>query len=173
MGVVIASIICFVVLAAGFGRAVSRLSRQRAALPRDETDALFSPARYQVMERLLAEADQKLVASLGEQKMEKNFRRVRIKIFRGYLRQLSDDFNRVCKAIRVLMVTSDVDRSDLAKVIMEQRYRFALGMMRVEFNLVLFRFGWSGVDASSLIESLDMMRARLLCLVTVAEQAAT
>ncbi len=172
MGVVIASIICFVVLTAGFGLVVSRISRHRPALDCDESDALFSQARYQVMERLLAEADRNFVACLGKPKMERKFRRVRIKIFRGYLRQLSQDFSRICKAIKVHMITSDVDRSDLAKVVMKQRFRFALGMMHVEFNLILFRFGWSGVDASSLVESLDMMRARLLCLVTVAAEAA-
>jgi hypothetical protein len=76
------------------------------------------------MERLLAEADQKLVASLDDRRMARKFRKVRVKIFRGYMMQLSEDFNRICKAIKLLMVTSQVDRPDLAGILMKQQLIF-------------------------------------------------
>ena len=94
--VIIAPAIGFILLAVGFGVVSARLiSRDRIALPVDESDALCSPTRYRIVERLLAEADQKLVASLPDRRMARKFRKVRVKIFRGYMMLLSEDFNRI------------------------------------------------------------------------------
>jgi hypothetical protein len=56
--VIIAITVCFLLLAVGFAIVFARLiSRDRLALPISESDAIFSPNRYRVVERLLAEAD--------------------------------------------------------------------------------------------------------------------
>src|SRR5205085_8112575 len=100
--------VCFLLLAAGFAAVFARLiSRDRVALPLDESDPIFSPNRYRVVERLLAEADLQTVKSLGNSRLERQFRKVRVEIFRGYMLQLSEDFNQICKAIKLLMVTSE------------------------------------------------------------------
>jgi hypothetical protein len=87
--VIIAITVCFLLLAAGFGTVFARLiSRDRIALPISESDAIFSPNRYRVVERLLAEADLRAVKSVGDRRAEREFRKVRLKIFRGYMLQL-------------------------------------------------------------------------------------
>ena len=54
--VIIAITVCFLLLAAGFGVVFARLiSRDRIALPISESDTIFSPNRYRVVERLLEE----------------------------------------------------------------------------------------------------------------------
>ena len=160
--VLIAATICFILLAVGFGVVFARLiSRERIALPVDESDAICSPTRYRVMERLLAEADQKIVASLGDRRMARKFRRVRVKIFRSYVLQLAEDFNRICKAIKLLMVTSQGDRPDLAGFLLKQQLVFSFAMMSVELKLLLYGFGWSKVDLRRLAESVDAVCAQL------------
>jgi hypothetical protein len=173
MGVVIiAAAICLILPAVGFGVVFTRLiSPKRLASPVDDPDVIFSPIRYRVMERLLGETDQDLVASLGDRRTERKFRRARVKIFRGYMLQLSEDFNRICKAIQLLMISSEKDRSELAGVVMKQQFQFAVGMMYVEFKLILYSFGWNGVEAKTLIYSLETMRSRLQGLVAAAEPA--
>lgn len=166
--------ICFVLLAIGFGSVfASLISRDRIVPQPDDPEALFSPARYTAMQRLLKEADQKYIAShrACTPQLGNKLRKARIKIFRGYMRMLSDDFNRICAAIKVVMVSCKVDRSDLAGIMMKQQFLFAVGMMQVEFKLILYGFGWSGVDASGLVRSLDAMRAQLQSLVAVAQPA--
>jgi len=171
--VIFSATLCFLLLALGFGAVFARLiSRDRIDVLPDDLDDIFSAARYRVMERLLAEADQKVVAALGDPRAEKKFRRLRTRIFRGYMLQLSDDFSRICKAIQLLMANSEVDRPELAGMMLKQRFQFATGMMYMELRLMLYSFGWSGVDPSRLILSLDTMRAQFEYLVAVAEPAA-
>jgi hypothetical protein len=119
--VIIAITASFLLLAAGFAAVFVRLiSRGGVDLAILESDAIFSPNRYRVVERLLSEADLQIVRSLGDKRLEKKFRKVRVKIFRGYMLQPSEDFNQICKAIKLEMVTSEVDRSDLSGVILKE-----------------------------------------------------
>ena len=168
--VIIAATVCFLLLGIGFAAVFARLiSRDGTLVPIEESDPIFSPSRYRVVERLLAEADRRTVAALYDKKTEKKFRNVRVKIFRGYIMQLSEDFNRTCKAIKLLMVMSDVDRSELAGAILKQQFQFSLSMMRIEVKLIIFSLGWNGIDTSGLIDSLDTLRNHLQGLVAIAE----
>ena len=171
--VIIATTLCFLLVAAGlvavFAKLISRDSADAAIV---ESDDIFSPNRYRVVERLLGEADLQTVKSLGDRRLEKQFRKVRVKIFRGYMRQLSDDFNQICRMIKLLMVTSDMDRSELTVVILKQQFQFSLSMMSIEIELILYTFGWSGVDTTVLTDSLDALRIQMQGLVAVAEPMA-
>jgi hypothetical protein len=171
--VIIAITLCFLLLAAGFAAVFARLiSRDRVALPIVESDPIFSPNRYRMVERLLAEADLQTVKAVGDRHLEKDFRKVRVRIFRGYMLQLSEDFNQICKAIKLLMVTSDMDRSELSGVIMKQQFQFSLRLMRIEVELILYSLGYSGIDTTGLINSLGALRTQLQGLVAVAEPMA-
>lgn len=166
--VIIASTICFLLLAVVFAAVFARLiSRGRVDAAIFESDDIFSPNRYQVVERLLAEPDLQTVKSVGDKRFEKQFRKVRVKIFRGYMLHLSEDFNQICKAIKLLMVTSEVDRSELTGAILKHQFQFSLTMMSIEVELILYGFGWSGVDTTALTESLDALRMQLQGLVAV------
>jgi hypothetical protein len=168
--VIITAAVSFLLLAIGFASVFARLiSRDRTILPIEESDPIFSPSRYRVVERLLAEADRRTVTALNDKEAEKKFREVRVKIFRGYMVQLSEDFNRTCKAIKLLMVTSDVDRSELAGAILKQQFRFSLSLMRIEVELTIYSLGWNGIDTGGLIDSVDALRNQLQGLVASAE----
>ncbi len=171
--VIIAISVCFLLLAAGFAAVFARLiSRDQLALPIAESDPIFSPNRYRMVERLLAEADLQTVESVGDKRIEKKFRKVRVRIFRGYMLQLSEDFNQICKAIKLLMVTSEVDRSELSGIILKQQFHFSLRLMHVEVELILYSLGYSGIDTTGLTESLDSLRMQLQGLVAIAEPMA-
>jgi hypothetical protein len=171
--VIIAITVCFLLLAVGFAIVFARLiSHDRLALPISESDAIFSPNRYRVVERLLAEADLETVKYAGDKRLEKEFRKVRVKIFRGYMLQLSEDFNQICKAIKLLMASSDVDRSELSGVILKQQFQFSLRLMRIELELILFSLGYSGIDTTGLTESLDALRQQLQGMAAIVEPMA-
>ena len=171
--VIMAITLCFLLLAAGFVAVFARLiSRSSSDLSILESDEIFSPNRYRAVERLLGEADLQTVKSLGDRRLEKQFRKVRVKIFRGYMGHLSQELNQICKVIKLLMVTADVDRSELTGVILNQKVQFSLTMLSIEVELVLYRFGWSGVDITALTEPLDALRIQLQGLVAVAERMA-
>src|SRR5580700_2238492 len=119
----------FLVLAGGFAVLFQRLtSRDRASmpLPLDDWEGLFSPSRYKAMERLLDETDGNFLRSQPGVKpgVENKLRRSRVQLFRAYMHQLSDDFQRICKALKVLMIHSPVERDDLAGLILKQQFQF-------------------------------------------------
>src|SRR5579864_9192386 len=115
-----AALLC---LAVGFGVLFARLtSRDRLHLPPEEWEGLFSLSRYNAMERLLDEADGQFLQSHQHftPQESKKFRARRVKLFRGYMHQLSEDFNRIHKALKLLMVESRMDRPDLAGLLLKQ-----------------------------------------------------
>ena len=175
MDVVLIAATCgFLVLATGFACLFARLiSRDRITVPPEPDEELFSPARYRLMERLLEEADGKFLAwqSDGDANAEKKFRNFRIKIFRGYMQQLSDDFNHIHKVLKGQLVQSDVERPDVAGRLMKQQFLFAFSMMRIELKLMLYGWGWRGMEVRRVTESLDRLRNQLQSLAALAEPA--
>ncbi len=170
--ITIVATLVFICLAGGFGVLFARLtSRDRLTLPPEEWEGIFSPSRYKAMERLLDDTDRQFLSSHPKfnKDREKKFRAVRVKIFRGYMQQLSEDFGRICKAVKVLMVHSQVDRPDLAGLLLKQQFTFSLAMMQVEIKLMLYGVGWAGVDAKALLEPLANVRTQLQSLAAIAE----
>jgi hypothetical protein len=161
-------------LAAGFGVLFARLTaRDRLHLPPEEWEGLFSLSRYKAMERLLDDPDRQFLQSHPKfnQLEDKKFRAKRVKIFRGYMHQLSEDFNRICKALKVMMVQSGTDRPDLAGLLLKQQFIFSLAMIAVEVKLILYGFGWAGVDVKALMGPLTTVRAQLQALAAIADPA--
>ena len=171
--VILVAIVGFVLLIAGFGVLFTKVlsARDEIFSPDDVIKEPFSRERYRAMERLLDEADGKFISSHSccTRQIEKEFRKRRIRIFKGYLQLLSGDFHRVCKAIRLHMIACKVDRSDLAAVVMKEQFRFTVSMAYLELKLTVYASGWRGVDATSLIRSFDAMRDRLQALAALPE----
>jgi hypothetical protein len=166
----------FILLGVAFGALFATLiSRDRINGFPDVSDEIFSQARYRAMDRLLGEEDQNFLRSQAgwNRLKEKNFRKARIRILRGYVQQLADDFNKICKAIKFLIVSSAVDRPDLAGLLMKQRFLFASGMISVEFKLILYGFGWSSVDVHDLMRTLETMRGHLQTFAAIAQPTET
>jgi len=127
----------------------------------------LSIERYRPMMRLLDGDDLKFLESQPgfTSKMAHNLRVQRCQIFRGYLRCLNTDFQRVCAAIKILMLQSLQDRPDLAGVLIHNQVMFALGMQAVQIRLLLFRYGFCNVDVTDLVKMFDSMRLELRSLV--------
>lgn len=168
-----ATMLC-AVPAVGFVLLAKRLTardRTNLPLPLEDWEGIFSPSRYRAMERLLDETDQDFLrAQPGvSAKVEQKFRKARVTLFRAYMHQLSDDFHRVCKALKILMVHAQVERHDLAGLILKQQFHFTVTMMATEVRLTLYGLGWAGVDAQALLEPLTAVRTQLQSLAAIAE----
>jgi hypothetical protein len=143
---------------------VRRLGSGHQLLP-VTTDWLseLSTDRYRPMLRLLDATDFQFLRSQKgfTPEMAKRLRRQRVEAFRGYLRLLVTDFNRVVAALHVIMAQSAYDRPELASLVLQRRVSFALTLIGVQCRLMLFALGWSHVDASGLIRLFDGMRLQL------------
>ena len=162
----------FILLGLAFGALFARLiSRDRISGFPDDSDELFSQARYRTMDRLLSEEDQNFLRSQPgwNRRKEKNFRKARMRILRAYVHQLATDFNKICRAIKSLIVTSKVDRPDLAGLLMKQRFLFAVRMISVEFKLTLYGFGWKSVDVQDVMRTLETMRSHVQSFAALAQ----
>ncbi|HZT29760.1 MAG TPA: hypothetical protein VFA33_07755 [Bryobacteraceae bacterium] len=150
------------------------LSPQRSLPTSTDWIQELSAERYRPMGRLLESEDYEFLASQPgyTRAMANRLRRERRKAFRGYLRCLTRDFNRVCLAIQLLMMDSAHDRADLAAVLVKQRAMFRLGLVAVEFRLALHACGWDRmVDVRDLVGALDVLGSELRQLVPAAPQA--
>lgn len=131
----------------------------------DECDANwiseFSTTKYRPMLRLLAEDDFRFLEQQEgyEPAIGKRLRSERLKIFRGYLRNLVRDYHRLHIAARLILVYSSEDRSDLASQLVRHRLEFAWNLMRVELNLAMYSVGLGTVDVRALIGTLDSMQS--------------
>jgi hypothetical protein len=158
-------------LALAFLLVLRRLAPRSTTLPvtLEWIDDL-STDRYRPMFRLLDEDD--LALLIGHpgsgRAREGRIRAERCAIFRDYLRSMSLDFGRICKAIEILLVQSQDDRPDLAVLVLKQKVRFTLAVMEVHSRLVMFRYGWGTVDVSSLLGVFDSLRFELRSMVPVA-----
>jgi len=130
----------------------------------------LSIERYRPMMHLLDAGDLELLRSQPgfTPAMAAKVRLQRCQVFRGYLRSLRTDFQRVCAALKLLMLHSRYDRPDLAGVLVHQQLMFECGMVLVRFRLFLYRFGLCGVDVTDLVKIFDLMRLELRRLVPAA-----
>ena len=113
---------------------------------------LIDVSRYQPMQRLLSRRDLELVA--GDKELTRLLRTQRYQVFRGYLRCLTKDFGALLGGVRLMMVESDVDRPDLAALLVRSKFTFALSLCRIEALLWLYKRGLATPDMSVLVEQL-------------------
>jgi len=127
----------------------------------------LSIERYRPMMRLLEEGD---LEYLRQQpgftpRMLTKLRIQRCQLFRDYLHCLDADFSRVCAALKLVMLQSQKDRPDLAGALLRHQIQFAAGILGVQFRLLLYRWGFCGVDVTNLVQNFDMLRMELRTLV--------
>lgn len=133
----------------------------------------LSTEQYRPMYRLLDSADIEFLRSQPgySREMETKLRQQRCQVFRGYLRCLQGDFQRVCLALKLVMAQSEQDRPDLASVLMHQQLLFAAGMLSIHGRLLLYRWGLCEVDVTGMVRIFDRMRSELCTLVPAAMPA--
>jgi len=166
--VIVISVVTFLALAVALLLLVRKVAFTGSSLPltAEWIDEL-SIERYRPMMRLLDGGDLEFLRSQPgfTPRMASKLRVQRCQIFRGYLRCLNGDFQRVCAAVKVLMLQSRHDRPDLAGVLVQQQVMFACGMAMVYARLFLYRWGVGGVDVTSLVKIFGLMRLELRSLV--------
>jgi len=133
----------------------------------------LSPDRYRPMMRLLDSRDFEFLRSQNgfTPKMESRLRAQRCQIYRGYLRCLETDFQRVCTALKLVLVQSEHDRPDLSAVLLHNQILFAAGLLAVHVRLVLYGWGIGTADADALVRIFDRMAYELRHLVPAAMPA--
>src|ERR1700683_4100357 len=111
------SIVTFLALAVALFLLVRKMAFNGSCVPltAEWIDEL-SMERYRPMLRLLDSGDLEFLRSQPgfNSQMVSKLRVQRCQIFLGYLRCLNLDFKRVCAAIKILMLQSQLDRPDLA-----------------------------------------------------------
>jgi hypothetical protein len=161
----------FVLIATAFGVLFSKLvSRDRVAPPSEDLDTICSPDRYQAIEQLAAAENHKTF--FKDRNLESQLRKKRVAVLRSYLHQLSADFHQVTKAVQLMLVQSQVDRPDLARIVLKQRLVFFYAMMSMEVRLTMYGFGLNRIDERLLTGSMYAMRSQLQSLSAIAAPSA-
>jgi hypothetical protein len=172
---VAASILACILTGAGLVMLVRKISSPAVDLPpTPDWIGELSVDRYRPMLRMIdADEFRFLAAQPGvTPEAAAQMRRQRCQIFRGYLRSLSTDFNRICTAIKILMLHANTDRPDLAQVLLRSQFTFAFGLALVHVRLAMFSVGIGTVSIESLIEPLRNMQLELRTLMPATMAAA-
>ncbi len=163
--------IILVALILGIGALVRMLSSTDRSLPvtAEWIDDL-STDRYRPMMRLLDPREIEFLCSQAgfTSKMESRVRAQRCQIYRGYLQCLNMDFQRVCTALKLVLVQSEQDRPDLSSILLHNQILFATGLLAVHFRLILYGWGICTVEADGLMRIFDGMAFELRHLVPTA-----
>ena len=127
----------------------------------------LSVDRYRPMMRLLDRRDVDFLRSQAgfTPKMEARLRAQRCQIFRDYLRCLEADFGRVCMALKMILLHSELDRPDLSAVLVRHQIMFASGIWAAHFQVCLYSWGIGTVDVTRLVGIFDVLRIELRNLV--------
>lgn len=86
-----------------------------------------------------------------------DFRRDRLAAFRSYLKDMRSDFNRIEFKIRYMMLSAQESDADLVLRLNRLKANFQSQLLRVELQLILFRFGFTAlrVEVAPLVEALE------------------
>ena len=173
MYVVVTSGAIVILLGAAFTTLIRRLASGDRLNPLpDEPIDVFSPEWDRHLQRLLGQADDRFPQlNPANSRADRESRKLRVRIFRGYMRQLFDEARRILRALKLVIITSETDRSDLASAVLKLQILFAVSVISVEVRLVLYRIGWVGIDASSLTGTLNAIREQLQSSAALAQPA--
>jgi hypothetical protein len=133
----------------------------------------LSADRYRPMLRLLDAADIDFLRTQPGHTPElvERLRRQRIQAFRGYLKLLESDFDRVSTATQLMIGQSLNDGGVLTGRIFERRLRFGLLLCSIRLRLSLFGWGASSAEALRLLQLFEQARTDLTALVPLSSPA--
>lgn len=94
----------------------------------------------------------------------RKLRRERLRIFRGYLNNLVNDFNRLYTLARYTISQSTEDQSALFTQLLSMRLRFWVAIVQVETSYLFCRFGICQVSVGTPIRRLEEMSRYLVSL---------
>ena len=124
------------------------------------------------IERLLDPADFDFLRRHGlSQARILALRAKRRRLFRMYLRHLTQDFHAVHRALRLIMAQSDTDRADLVRELGRQRMAFYRHLAHIEVRLALNAIGVEMALTIELIRPLEKLRMEFLNLAPATSDA--
>src|SRR4029077_9928355 len=110
----------------------------------------FSLDSFAPMERLLDQSDFEFLSQqlgyrpeIGAQLLKE-----RKKLFLGYLRLLTGDFNQLLRIARLMIVYSTEDRAEFANVLWRQQVTFYFAVCAVRLQVAFSPLGWTSLDVS-------------------------
>ncbi len=141
-----------------------RLARARSAAKADIAWLReFSAARYRPMERLLAHEDYDFLSAQPSFRPAicRRLQAERRRIFRAYVRAVSQDFGRLMAAGHAMVALAAEDRPGLALVLLRRRLAFNCALLAVRWRLALSAIAIGQVGVRPLIDALDGLRRDL------------
>jgi len=137
----------------------ARLAPRRLPVTTDWLDDL-SMERYLPMFRSLDEGDFRLLSRQPgfNPQMAARLREQRWRMVQGYVRSMEVDFGLLSTALKIVMAQALEDRPDLATALIRSQLTFTFGMAAVHLRLLLYRWGFGGVEVASLPKLLEGMR---------------
>jgi hypothetical protein len=166
IGVIHVAAVLVVLLALAFGLLLRGLVTPKPGATRRRDAGEFSAKRYRPMLRLLNEEDFEFLQSRQgyDEKLARQLRKERRRIFRRYLDQLSTDFREVHRTARWMLLTSPEPLPELQRILLEQQLEFTRGMMRVRVRLLAHSLGLTGLptlDVRKLVDAFEAVEGRL------------
>jgi hypothetical protein len=118
---------------------------------------------YRPMRRLLDQRELNDVRSLPYISAAdfRRFRAGRISAFQAYLRNMRLDFNRVEFKLRYMVLAGTASDAHLVLNLNQMKTRFHRELLRVQWQLLLFRIGFTAIEIGALIEMLEQCDAAL------------
>ena len=155
-----------ILAALGFGLLVRRLARRPFDRSRDWSEewfAEYSASRYRPMERLLREEEFRFLEDQPgyDRCIGLKFRQARRKVFRLYLRGMRRDFERLVQGLKVLVLTSPVDRHDLVQSVLVMQLSFYALLAAAHGQLLLHSLRIGTVDLSDLVRVLQNLEGKV------------
>jgi len=123
----------------------------------------FSLEKYAPMERLLNRCDFEYLSAQPGYRAELGDRLLaeRRKVFAGYLRLLTRDFNQLLRIAKLMLVYSPDDRPELAKALWRQQVRFYLAVTAVRCKIAVMPLGWASIDVAGLVNAVGGLRDQI------------
>jgi hypothetical protein len=133
----------------------------------------FSVSYYAPMVGLLSDEDFQFLARQPgfDFALRRKLRKERLQIFRGYLRKLVCDFNRLHLAIRLSIARQPRDHSALVTQLIWLKVRFSISLLRVEVSYLLCWMGVRTIHVGSLVSYLEEMSAKFQAISVLQESS--
>ena len=152
--------VALAIFAAGFGFLLWKLAVRSGTRPVDPAWLdTFSLATYAPMERLLDRTDFTFLASQPgyDPRIAKTLLARRRKVFNGYLRLLTRDFNRLHEVAKWILIYSPMDRPAFARALRRQHALFFFSVWAIRCKVAFYPWGWTALDVPRLFHSLEQM----------------
>jgi hypothetical protein len=115
----------------------------------------FSLAVYRPMLRLASQMDRKFVRASHGESLARCYRKIQRSLLREYLRDASNDFNRLFAIATARTVRASSDPDDLSMALFEQQMTFILLVWGIEARLLLDEYLPFSLDLAPLVGQIE------------------